>query len=64
MVKLKVMADYQSSVGRYKKGATIEVGPAVADYLQRDAPGCFEVVRPKAAKRPPVDKMVRASVDK
>ncbi len=62
VVKLNVLADYRSREIFYQKGITIEVTEVEWDFLQRDAPGCFEVwsaPEPKAPDAPPVDKMVK-----
>lgn len=59
MVKLKVKQEYQNQREHYRRGQEIEVEDAHAAWLQRDAPGAFEVVVEKAPKQPPRDKMLR-----
>jgi hypothetical protein len=65
-VKLLVKAHYRSRDVILAAGSQIEVPQDEAEFLLRDAPGCFEVVgaappveEEKAPDEPPVDKMVR-----
>jgi hypothetical protein len=43
VVRLNVVAPYQSRQVVYQKGSIIEVTEPEAEFLFRDAPGCFEV---------------------
>jgi len=49
--KLKVISQYKNTATGelYPEGSTIEVDPLHAEFLKRDAPGCFEDwIEPKA----------------
>lgn len=46
-MKLKVKADYTSARFSARKSQTVEVDDELAQWLLRDAPGCFEEVKPK-----------------
>ena len=71
-IRLTVVAIYQSATENYKVGSVIEVPKAKAEWLMRDAPGCFvlyvapkveveaDVKVGKSIDAPPVDKMIRA----
>lgn len=59
MVKLRVKHEYQNQREHYRRGQEIEVEDAHAAWLQRDAPGSFEVVVEKAPRQPARDKMMR-----
>ena len=61
MVRLRAKSEYASATEHYRKGQVIEVDEGHAEWLQRDAPGTFEVVVEKALKQPPRDKMLRAA---
>jgi hypothetical protein len=52
MVRLHVLADYRSREVAYVEGSTIEVLTTDADFLLRDAPGCFEIFKPEAPEAP------------
>ncbi len=59
MSKLKVLSEYRSREIHYLKGTVIEVDEVWAEFLMRDAPGCFEEVGVgKAPRGPAVDKMI------
>lgn len=69
-MKLKVLATYRNRDTQYPAGRVIEVSQAEAEFLDRDAPGCFEPyeepepepAEPEivdlALEAPPEDKMV------
>lgn len=52
LVKLLVKKHYRSREIDYPEDKTIEVPENEAEFLLRDAPGCFEVVIEKAVKAP------------
>lgn len=62
MIKLKCILPYRNDPRGwlYKPGTVFDATEADAKFLLADAPGCFEVVKPKAKRvgRPPKDKMV------
>ncbi len=58
MKKLKVLSEYISRATHYPKGTVIEVDEVQAEFLMRDAPGCFEEVGKKAPRGPGADKML------
>lgn len=54
---LLVVSDYRAGEVSHRRGAVLHLDPEEAARLQRDAPGCFEVVdsepqRPAASKGP------------
>lgn len=57
IVRLQVLATYRSRQIAYQEGSIIEVTEAEADFLFRDAPGCFEIAPdiPRADVEPPAD---------
>jgi hypothetical protein len=62
-MKLKVLLNYKSNVAQYVAGVvTAELDQKTAEFLLRDAPGCFEVFEPepeaKELDQPPADKMI------
>jgi hypothetical protein len=59
-MKLRVKSDYNNRAVHYQKGAVLDVSPEEAQALLNDAPENFSIVKPKAPKRPPRDKAVRA----
>lgn len=61
MIRLRAKSEYSTATEHYRRGQVIEVDDAHAEWLQRDAPGTFEVVVEKAPKRPPRDKMLRSA---
>lgn len=64
MIKLKAKSEYASATEHYRKGQVIEIDEGHAEWLQRDAPGTFEVVVEKvekAPKQPPRDKVIRSA---
>lgn len=67
LVKLWVEKHYRSRDIDYPEGKTIEVPEDEAEFLLRDAPGCFEIVTEKTAekavKAPEVNKMVEEPVE-
>lgn len=70
-MKLKVVSEYRSARERYTEGQVIDVTEAQADWLKRDAPGCFEdYVEPepepavKAPEAPEQNKMIGAAPKK
>lgn len=52
-MRLRVVADYQAGVRRYRAGEVIEAGERLAEFLLRDAPGCFEVIDPEPRAEAP-----------
>lgn len=64
-MELKVLKLYINRTVVYAAGSVINVTPAEAAFLQRDAPGCFEVVPEstgeKSVEAPPEDKMVKGA---
>ena len=61
MIKLRAKSEYSTATEHYRKGQVIEVEDGHAEWLQRDAPGTFEVVVEKAPKQPQRDKMLRGA---
>ena len=59
-MKLKVLKWYANQHVAYRPGDVIEVDEAQAEFLQRDAPDCFEVVKVKQVKAPAKDKAVKS----
>ena len=60
--KLKVVSEYRAGDVSYPLGEVITVEDDRADFLMRDAPGCFEVYAEPVAKEikaAPADKMVK-----
>jgi hypothetical protein len=57
IVRLQVLSKYQSRQVAYQAGTIIEVTEAEADFLFRDAPGCFEIAPdiPRVDVEPPAD---------
>jgi hypothetical protein len=55
VVRLKVLAPYQSRQTMYVKDSIIEVTEPEAEFLFRDAPGCFEVAVTPRVDEPPAD---------
>jgi hypothetical protein len=73
VIRLQVVSTYRARQVAYQKGTIIEVTEDEAEFLLRDAPGCFEIAPDipradeppadeppagKAPKRPPLDKMI------
>ncbi len=63
IVKLRVLSEYICRGEHYFAGAVIDVPESHAEFLMRDAPGCFERVTDATPQHteleaPPVDKMV------
>jgi hypothetical protein len=63
-MKLKVLFRYRSNLAQYEAGTVIDVDLETAKFLDRDAPGCFEVFESepepetKELDQPPADKMI------
>lgn len=69
IVHLKVVKSYTCRDLVFVPGENpIEVNESLAEFLLRDAPGSFEVFKPKAEARvieaPPADKMIRPSASR
>jgi len=61
MKKLKLLDQYVSNMGRFKKGDVIEVNDKMAQWLMNDAPLCFEeFIEVKEIEEPPQDKAVKS----
>lgn len=64
-MELKVLKLYINRSVKYTAGSVINVTAGEAAFLLRDAPGCFEEVKPEAAleekqiEEAPADKMIR-----
>jgi hypothetical protein len=63
LMKLVVKGDYRNREVFYQKGQVIEVPEDAAEFLLRDAPGCFETATEKAVKAPEVNKMVDEPIE-
>jgi len=66
LMKLYVDKKYRNREVEYTAGKTIEVPEDEAEFLLKDAPGCFEVVEEKAekaVKAPEVNKMIDESIE-
>lgn len=60
-MRLYVLSDYKNRELSYQTGDVIEVDFDTAEFLMRDAPGCFSYEPPlKAMEAPPKDKMIGA----
>lgn len=60
-MKLRVVKDYACRQHVYFDGSIIEVDEVFGEWLRRDAPDCFEIVKEvaeKAPDKPPKDKML------
>jgi hypothetical protein len=55
-----VLSEYHNRNQNYAKDQILDVAPSIAEFLQNDAPGCFEVLgdHSKALDAPPLNKMV------
>ena len=65
-MKLTVISNYRNQHTEYLIGSVIDIDDTAGEFLMRDAPGCFEVVKPEVEEpvekeigSPPVDKMIR-----
>ena len=65
-MKLSVKQFYRSGNVAYVPGETLEVDAEHGAFLMRDAPGCFEEVKPRRSMRkPPKHKAIEeAQVEK
>jgi len=52
MVTLRTLAPYRSATEQWAEGVQFDTTPEHAAWLQRDAPGVFEIVAPQASARP------------
>jgi len=66
MVKLRCKNGYRNRSTIYTPGQVIEVAQSIADWLSRDAPGCFEEVKPRKRRmrKPPADKAIHEATEK
>ena len=66
MVKIKCKASYFSRFKdqplAFAEGFDGEVTEEIADFLSRDAPGCFDIA--KAPSAPPANKMISDPIEK